>query len=498
MQNLGKIIWISLLSVGLVWADGVEAKVNTQEVVKGNPIQLEIKATGDDVVFPRIQQIAGQYIRSSGSATQSSMSLGPSGLKSESITTYTYLFVPIANMTIPSYTVKIAGTDYKTKAIDIKIVKAAAPKIQSSDAFYMLLKSNKQSVSVGESFVLTSYLYVSQNLRSIQIEKYTMPKSSDFFIKTIEGNKQYTKDGYHIVEFQAVAIAKKEGTFNIDPTQVGIAMPDKSRRDIWGNYRMKIVPLLSNALSMEVKTQKQTTDLIGDFKISTKIDSQKVKANTPVNLIVNIEGKGSLEDFVFPEYDIAGVTVYSDEAKVQSRLVGKELVSTYVKSFAFISEESFSIPARSISMYELSTKSVKNLEIPAYELEVEAKKRVKNTNQTSAVQTKDKNIVLKSKESQERTEVIVEKKVEVEKVTWWMLVLSFVFGMLAMYILPWLATLKRANPYSEAEALKTLYAHIGEDEAVEEMVRKLYAKKHGDKSVEIDKKDLQELVSRFS
>jgi len=64
--------------------------------------------------------------------------------------------------------------------------------------------------------------------------------------------------------------------------------------------------------------------------------------------------------------------------------------------------------------------------------------------------------------------------------------------------LPWLATLKRANPYSEAEALKTLYAHIGEDEAVEEMVRKLYAKKHGDKSVEIDKKDLQELVSRFS
>ncbi|MGB5506279.1 MAG: hypothetical protein WBM70_06315, partial [Sulfurovum sp.] len=56
---------------------------------------------------------------------------------------------------------------------------------------------------------------------------------------------------------------------------------------------------------------------------------------------------------------------------------------------------------------------------------------------------------------------------------------------------------RSANPYKESEALKILYAHMSEDAKVEEMVRKLYARKNGDKSIEIDKKVLKEMVERF-
>ena len=38
---------------------------------------------------------------------------------------------------------------------------------------------------------------------------------------------------------------------------------------------------------------------------------------------------------------------------------------------------------------------------------------------------------------------------------------------------------------------------MSEDAKVEEMVRKLYARKSGDKSVQIDKKELKEMVERF-
>jgi uncharacterized protein (DUF952 family) len=55
----------------------------------------------------------------------------------------------------------------------------------------------------------------------------------------------------------------------------------------------------------------------------------------------------------------------------------------------------------------------------------------------------------------------------------------------------------RDNPYKESEALKMLYAHISENKAVEEMVHKLYARKNGDMSVQIDKKELKALVERF-
>jgi len=55
----------------------------------------------------------------------------------------------------------------------------------------------------------------------------------------------------------------------------------------------------------------------------------------------------------------------------------------------------------------------------------------------------------------------------------------------------------RKSPYKESEALKILYAHMSDDAEVEVMVRKLYARKNGDKSVQIDKKVLKEMVERF-
>ena len=80
-----------------------------------------------------------------------------------------------------------------------------------------------------------------------------------------------------------------------------------------------------------------------------------------------------------------------------------------------------------------------------------------------------------------------------------MLVLSFIFGMSVMYLLRYLPRLNVVSrKYSYDESLKVLYAHIGEDKEIEEMVRKLYAVKNGDKSVKIDNKKLKEMVKRFS
>jgi len=100
-------------------------------------------------------------------------------------------------------------------------------------------------------------------------------------------------------------------------------------------------------------------------------------------------------------------------------------------------------------------------------------------------------------QAEKTKEVIIEKKVEVKTVAWWMLALAFVFGALFTYLLRFMPT-KKQKPYKESEALKILYGHMGEDSKIEEMVRKLYAKKNGDKSIQIDKKELKEMVARFS
>jgi hypothetical protein len=254
--------------------------------------------------------------------------------------------------------------------------------------------------------------------------------------------------------------------------------------------------MASNSLELEVLPQIQESDLVGDFTLDATIDAQEVKSNKPVNLTIKIEGKGNLESFEFPKYEIDGVTVYSDEAKIETKVVDGEIYSSYSKSFAFISEEDFSIPARSFSMLTTEDHQLKDLNVNAYEISIK-----KASSSLSVAEKPDTHGVVQTKieQSSSTEEESVEKRVEVKGIAWWMLGVAFALGMLFMVVLRWLPNLtsRNTNPYKESEALKILYGHMSEDTEIEEMVRKLYARKNGDKNVQIDKKVLREMVERF-
>ena len=486
MRNLGSIFISMVLSFGLAYAASVEATVNTQEVVKGNPVQLRIKAIGGSAAFPNIPNIDGLSVTNSGTSRQSSMQITLNGVQKEISTVRKYIFVPEHDMIIPSYTVRIGGDNYKTKPIHIKVVESQAPQVQKNGKFSFALKAEKTSVSVGESFVVTLFMSISDRLKGIQISDYVAPTAADFFIKEIVGQKEYAHNGYTVIEKQYIVTPKKEGNLTISPATAKLGQPDWSRQDIFGRPSLSWMPIVSNDLTMEVKALNTDAELVGEFTVVTKIDAQKVKANKPVNVTVKIEGKGNLEDFEFPKYEIDGVTVYSDEAKVESHLDGTTLMSSYSKSFAFISENDFIIPERETTVYNPSTKETTILKIPRYEVSIDGKKVLSTP-------------VISSNTTAMPVSKVVEKEVVVKSVNWWISLLAFMLGMLAMYLLRFLPNLfgTKEKPYKESQALKILYAHISEGTEIEEMVRKLYAKKNGDKSVHIDKKELKEMVERF-
>lgn len=479
----------------LLHADSVQAQVNTQEVVKGNPVQLRIKAVGKSVVFPSIHQINGMNVTSSGTSKSSSMRITTSGVESETHMTKTYIFVPNRDMVIPAYIVDISGKKYKTKPIQIKVVQSQAPTVQDNTKFSFVLKTDKKSVYVGESFVVTLYISVSNSLRGTQVGDYVAPSSQDFFLKEVDGQKEYQSNNFSIIEKRYIATTKKEGNFTISSASGKLGQPDRSRQDIFGRYSMRWTPIVSNTIEIEVKNQVKDTDLVGDFTMTAKLDAKKVKANKPVNLTVKIEGKGSLEDFEFPNYEIDGVTIYSDEAKIESNLVGNTLMGTYSKSFAFIAEEDFTIPKRTISVYNPNTQKEKVLIVESHVVSVEGKKVAISTPTQNVVQSNQTQEVKPKKAK----EITVEKKIEVPTVSAWMLTLAFALGGVFVYLLRFLPRVfgRKEKPYKESEALKILYSHISEHKDVEFMVRKLYAKKSGDKSIQINKKELREMVDRF-
>jgi hypothetical protein len=289
-----------------------------------------------------------------------------------------------------------------------------------------------------------------------------------------------------------------KGTFTLEGASAKVGLADTSRRDMFGRFfGINWTPIASNSVKIEVKEKPEETDLVGDFTLKSNIDKNSVNANTPVNLTITIKGEGSLEDFEFLNYEIDGVTIYSDEAKVESHLVKGVLESSVTKSFAFISDGDFEIPTQDISVYNVKTSKVSHLKIPSYRIKVEPKKSVSSIkNSTDAKGVVQSNL----KQDPLLKEKVVTKIVEEKSVEWWMLVLVFILGMLSMYVLQYLLQHKgkrRQNPFKESEALKILYAHISNDNKAEEMVRQLYAKKNGDKSIIIDKKLLKQLVEKY-
>lgn len=494
MPNLGKVLWVITLVVQVMWADGVEATVSSTEVVRGNAVELRIKAIGDDAEFPDIQMIDGHSIIGTHSGSSSSYSYINGTMKSEHTTTKTFTFVPDQNVTIPAYEVKIDGKSYKTQPIEIKIVTSNASVGQNNDMFSLQMRANKTKVMVGESLMVTVYFSLKNGVRLSQEIQYTQPAFPGFIVT--EGGEQnaYIKGNYQVQEVRYILTPQAEGNFTVSPAYAKVGVADRSRRDIFGmTFGTQWKQVASNSLQIEVLPQAQESDLVGDFTIDTTIDAQEVKANKPVNLTVKIEGKGNLESFEFPKYEIDGVTVYSDEAKIETKVVDGELYSHYSKSFAFISEEGFMIPARSFSMLTPKDKQLKELTVNAYDISIKKKS-------SSATTKPHTNGVVQTKMSQpaQTKDVVVEKQVEVKSVAWWMLAAAFALGMLFMSVIRWLPRIitRTASPYNESEALKILYAHMSEDPEIEEMVRKLYAHKNGDKSVQIDKKVLKEMVKR--
>ena len=499
MKILFKLSVICYLLITFLQADSVEAQLANNEVVQGNMAQLKIIAHGNRAAFPNITEIGGSKVLGRHQSSNNSFNYVNGKMTSNRSTTLVLTFSPQHDMTIPSYSVNIGGTVYKTDPIVLKVVKANAPQVVNSNNFSLQLRADKKSVLVGEPLIVTVFFSMSQTIRLSENPNYIKPDFDGFFVKELGNEKTYMQGNYQVTELGYLLTPKSEGNFTVGPATAKVGVADTSRRDIFGRFFSTVwTPIASNTLNIEVKAIPQNTDLVGSFRLESSLDKQQVKANKPVNLTIKIEGEGNLEDFEFPAYEIDGVTIYSDDAKVETEVINKQLKSTYVKTFVFISDHNFSIPQRTISVYDTKKDEVTALEIASYEIEVKGSKIsavAKTVPDKGIVQTNLK----QSKESPKSDILSNEEKEEKQNIAWWTLLVAFVLGMVVMYLTRFIDKLKRKpNPFKEDEALKILYGHMSEDKEIEEMVRKLYAKKSGDKSVEIDKKRLKELVERFS
>ena len=487
MKNILLILMGVQLSILCVYGSSLNAKVDNTEIIKGNSVNLVLEVSGDNAKFPTIDKVGDYPIENISTMTKSAYKIINNKASQEVIKQQTIVFTPDKNMTIPSFAVEVDGKKLHSKPIDITIVNATAPTLNSTTPFNLKMIQSKNEVYVGEPVLLSIYFSVNSDIELMDFRSQ-QPQLQNFITKEIKGERNYQKDNYTIHEFRYLITPTQEGNVTIAPIQAKVAQRTQVRDNFFGTFfdKPKWSQIVSNELTLMVNPLPQNTDLVGDFTIAQKIDAKEIKANKPVNLTLTISGEGSLEDFDGLEYEMDGVTIYSDEATISSKLIDSKIISTYQKKFVFISDNNFTIPSKSLLVFNYKTKQSKKLSIDSYSIVVKGKTKVaptvvQNNTHTTPIQQP------------------IQTTQEKPYPKLWMLLLSFVLGGLAT-----LATIKiipllswKPNPIREDQALKILYPHINNSQEVEAMVRKLYAKKGGDRSVIIDKKELKILLEKY-
>ena len=485
IRNLGSLLF---LTFSTLFAGSISATLDSQEVFEGDTVILTLAVTGKNIDYiPEISEIAGQKVLSIQRRSGTNF-VQVNGVNSmEKTQTLMLEFRPEHNLTIPSFSVKVDGRMESTKPIALVVKKSATGVKRETANFSLDVKISKSKFYLGESVLLTVYFKQRTKVDVMQIE-YQPPKFKNFFSKQFGNGKTYKKGAYTIQELNYLLIAKKAGKLTLEPATAKVAQRTRELQSGgWYIDVPKWTQISSPSLVVNVKAPTEAHDIVGDYRLTQKIDKTKVKANKPVHLTIELLGEGTLDDYEGVEFKIPNVTIYSDKPKLESTLIGDTLHSHYSKSFVFIAEHDFTIPSKTIRAYNYKTGEIKLLKTKAYSIEVEGAKVAKNG---SVVHTKNHlNFSANEFSNQSRLPSLLA------------LFLAFVLGIVVTYFFKYLSKINLWKPKGKSfrgdEALKILYPKMSQSKEVEEMVRKLYAIKNGNRKIEIDKQQLKELVERY-
>jgi len=522
-KRVQKILLTLLIMSSILLGAGVKLRLNGTEVVEGSALEVQIIAEGKDIKFPDIKDIGGFPIEGEGISSKLESSYINGQFSSKSIKTLRFAFYPETDLTIPAFKVMINGKAYHTKPVKITVVKPSAVTATSVDGYTLRIKSNKKRVYVGEPFIITVDFFEPRNSSVSKVE-YTPPKFKGFFSQSLGDEKLKRSATGTIHELQYLVSAKKEGNLTIVPpkARVGIRSFSGANRDPWGFFANDIQwhSVRAKGLAIEVKPVPPDVDLVGLFQVETHVDHSTVKPNTPVTYTIKISGEGNLDDLADPKFDIPGVTIYGDDPKIQSKVIGDKVVSAYERKYVFISDKDFTIPSLTFKSFDYLSKKSKRLTTKSYRIKVSGnvpvttatpqvitatqkpshiKQAAMERNHSQAVKKEENASILEdtayyqAKEAKEQTVY-----------SFWMLLWAFLAGivltLLALKVFQWSKQRNRRikrKHYSTKEALKILYPHTNHNKKVEAMVRKLYDRENGNSKVSIDQEELANMIAQL-
>jgi hypothetical protein len=471
LKNIAKLLFLVLIAANPLFAS-LSARVDSKSVELGEAVTYSLELRGDKIKKPNITRLCESDVISTSS--QTSMQI----INSDMSKSYTlsYRFVPQKSCKIESVEVEIDGKVESSGEIEIEVKPVSGAKDLD---FELRLSSEKKELYVGETFDVTLIFKQKNSVDAVDSE-FTPPEFKGFWIKGETQPQRYQEGAYTVTKVLYSLAPQRVGEHKISKAQMRVASRG-SREDSWGAWipTIKWKTYFSNELDFSVNALPSGVDLVGNFTIKATADKKDIKANEALNVTIEVEGEGNLEDVKSFKQSLDGVAVFDEKIVIEGNKLTQKI--------AYVAERDFVIPPFVLRYFDPKTKEIKSVATKEIKIKVKNSKAVEELN-------------IKKEPS-----LSVESETKASKSGYDIVSLAIAFvaglllGILAVMLKPWRGAKKEKNlSIKEPKVLLGKLLPYKDDKEVGEIVEILEKNIYSGQKLEIDKKRLKEVLRRYN
>ena len=407
------ILFFILISTVIgAWADEkITFTANAPEVVvSGDQFRLSFTVNTQKVRDFRAPTIKDfEVLMGPSRSVQSSTHIDNGKVTSVNSITFTYILMAGKEGTykIPGATIVADGDNYASNSVEIKVLppdqssgssnnsSAQSSRNQvnsgkiSNQELFMMATANKTNVYEQEAILLTYKVYTQVNLTGLRgdvpdlkgfhTQEVELPQQKTFTLEHYNGRNYNTTVWRQFVLFpqQTGKIEIPSVTFEGTITQ---RMASSDPFDIFtgGNVINIQKNLVTPKLSINVKELPEGKPAnfsggVGEFTLSSSINTQELKTNDAVTIKLVISGTGNMKLISTPEVDFPkDFEIYDPKVDNKFNLTREGLSGNKVIEYLAIPRHAgtYTIPAIEFSYFDLKSQSYKTLKTDAYTLNV--------------------------------------------------------------------------------------------------------------------------------
>ena len=387
----------------------------TDVVVVGDQFRRSYTVTTQKVKDFRAPSIKGfDVLMGPSRSEQSSTQIVNGSVSSTSSITFTYILMAntAGEFTVPGASIVADGNQMISNSVKIKVlpqdqnhnssrrnndnsssIQPSSNASVSNQDLFITATASKTNVYEQEAFVLTYKIYTRES--NLQLNNAKLPDFKGFHSQEIEmtTNARWTPEHYKgrnyytTVYRQFVLFPQQSGKLFIEPAQFQMTVnkPVQSADPFdaffnGGNNVIEIKkPITTPKIAINVNplpAGKPTNFLggVGEFNISSSINSKELKTNDAITIKLVISGTGNLKLISNPEIKFPDdFEVYDPKVDNQVRLTKEGLTGNKVIEYLAIPRHAgtYKIPGVSFSYFDIRSKSYKTLNTEDYVINVE-------------------------------------------------------------------------------------------------------------------------------